>query len=125
VQYLNRKITVLGEVQKPQVLNLPDEQMSLLDAIAYSGDVKEKANRADIMIIRENGTEKKIKHINLEDHSLFSSPWYYLQANDIVYVMADSKKRDDDERRRMLQTTFSLAASGVSLILIIINGFIK
>ncbi len=125
VQYLNRKVTVLGEVTRPQVLYMQEEQMSLLDVIVSSGDLKEKANRTDVMIIREEGTEKKIKHINLEDHSFLSSPWYYVQSNDIVYVMPDKGKSDKDERRRTLQTTLSLVASGVSLIVIILNSILK
>ncbi len=125
VQYLNRKITILGEVQRPQVINLADERISLIDALVVSGDLKEKANRKDIMIIRDSSSVKKIKHINLEDHSVFSSPWYYLQANDIVYVMTDKSDVDKDERRRTLQTTLSLIASGVSMIVIIINALTR
>lgn len=125
VQYLNRKVTVVGEVAKPQVLFIPDEQLTLLDALVLSGDLKEKANKTDIMIIRESGAEKKIKHINLEDHSFLSSPWYYMQPNDIVYVMSDKGVSEKEERRRTLQTTLSLVASGVSLILIILNNVLK
>lgn len=125
VQYLNRKVTILGEVQRPQVLNLADERISLIDALVVSGDLKEKANRKDIMIIRDSSSVKKIKHINLEDHSVFSSPWYYLQANDIVYVAADKTNIDKDEKRRSLQTTLSLIASGVSMIVIIINALTR
>jgi polysaccharide export outer membrane protein len=125
VQYLNRKITVLGEVQRPQVINLADERISLIDALVVSGDLNEKANRKDIMIIRDSSSVKKVKHINLEDHSVFSSPWYYLQANDIVYVMTDKRNIDKEDRRRSLQTSLSLIASGISLIVIIINALTR
>ena len=99
--------------------------MSLIDVIVSTGDMKENANRSDILIIREENNEKKVKHINLEDHSIFSSPWYYMQPNDIVYVQTDKNKSDKDEKRRTLQTTLSLIASGVSLVVIIINSLIK
>jgi len=125
VQYLDRKITVLGEVQRPQVINLADERISLIDALVVSGDLNEKANRKDIMIIRDSSSVKKVKHINLEDHSVFSSPWYYLQANDIVYVMSDKRNIDKEDRRRSLQTSLSLIASGISLIVIIINALTR
>lgn len=125
VQYLNHKITVIGFVERPQVITLTGEQMPLLDALVTSGDLKDVAKRDDIMIIREQGDQKQIKHINLQDQSLFSSPWYYLQSNDIVYVMPDKNRSDKDEKRRTLQTTMALIASGVSLLLIIINNFIK
>lgn len=125
IHYLNHKVTVLGNVTSPQILNIPGEQMSLLDVIVSSGDIKENSARSDVMIIREKGTEKIVKHINLEDHSIFSSPWYYVQPNDIVYVMPDKTRTDKDERRRTLQTTLSLVASGISLLIIIFNNLIK
>jgi polysaccharide export outer membrane protein len=125
VEYLNHKVTVMGEVEKPQVLNMPNDQMSLIDVIVSSGDMTESANKADILIIRETGNEKQIKHINLENHSIFSSSWYYMQPNDIVYVQSDKMKSDKEEKRRALQTTLSLIVSGVSLLFIIINSLTR
>ena len=125
VTYLNHKVTVMGEVASPQVLNMPEEQMSLLDAIVLSGDVKESARRDDILVIRENGTQKQVKHINLENHSILTSPWYYVQPNDIVYVMPDINKTNTEEKRRRVQNTLSLAASGISLLIIILNRVVK
>lgn len=121
VQYLNHKITILGEVVKPQVLNMPEEQVSLIDALVLSGDVTDKAKRSDIMIIREAGNEKKVKHVNLENHSIFSSPWYYVQPNDIVVVMPDFEKTDKEAKRARFQTNFSILLSAVSLVLIIVD----
>jgi polysaccharide export outer membrane protein len=125
VTYLNHKVTILGEVAKPQVLNLPEEQISVIDALVLSGDVTVNAKRTNILIIRDNGTEKKIKHINLEDHSIFSSPWFYVQPDDIVMVSPDNERYVKEENRRKLQTTLSLVASGVSLLIIILDRVIK
>ncbi len=125
VQYLNHKVTILGEVERPQVLNMPEEQLSLIDAIVLSGDVKENAKRNSIMIIREEKDTKTIKHLNLEDHSIFSSPWYYIQPNDIVYVLPDAEKYAKEEKRRKFQTNLSLAASLVSLAVIILNLILR
>ncbi|MEJ7627573.1 MAG: polysaccharide biosynthesis/export family protein [Ferruginibacter sp.] len=121
VTYLNHRITMMGEVNKPQVINMEDEQLSVLEAIVLSGDVKENARREKIMIIRETDNEKKIKYVNLEDHSIFNSPWYYLQPNDIVYVLSNTEKTDKEERNRKLQTNFSLIASGTTLLIIILD----
>ena len=121
VSYLNHKITVIGEVVKPGIVQMPDEQISLLEVLVLSGDVTKEANRNRIMVIRDNGTEKKIKYINLEDHSIFNSSWYYAQPNDIVYVLADKENIDKEERRRRLQTTFSLVASAVTFLFLVID----
>jgi polysaccharide biosynthesis/export protein len=125
VSYLNHKITVLGEVRSPGIINLPQEQITVLDALVLSGDVNFNANRTNIMIIRDNGNEKKIKHINLEDHSIFTSPFYYLQPEDIVMVTPDNGKYLKEEKRKKIQTTLSLAASGISLLIIILGQVIK
>jgi polysaccharide biosynthesis/export protein len=125
VNFLNHKITLLGELAKPQVLNLPEEQISIIDALVLSGDVTPNAKRNNITIIRENGNEKQVKHINLEDHSIFSSPWYYVKPNDIILVATDNEKYVKAEKRQKLQSTLSLVASGVSLAVIILSRIIK
>jgi polysaccharide export outer membrane protein len=125
VQYVNHKVTIMGDVGKPQIIPLPEEQISVIDALVLSGDVKDDAKKNNIMIIREHGDTKQVKHINLEDHSIFSSSWYYLKPNDIVYVEPDFEKTKKEENRRKLQTTLSLVASFTSLIIIILDRIIK
>ena len=125
VTFLNHRITVMGEVAKPQVISLQDEQMSLIDAIVLSGDIKEGGRKDHVMIIRETENEKQVKYINLEDQSIFKSPWYYLKANDIVYVMPDTEKLASEEKRRKLGTTLSFVASGVTLFIIILDRIIR
>ena len=125
VTFINHKITVLGEVMRPQVINLPEEQISLIDALVLSGDVTPNAKRNSITVIREEGNIKKVKHVNLEDNSLFTSPWYYVKPNDIILVSADSDKYVKEENRKKLQTTLSLVASLSSLVIIILSLIIK
>ena len=125
VIFLNHKVTVMGEVHTPQILNMPDEPLTIIDALILSGDVTANAKRNNIAIIREEGTARKVKHINLENNSIFSSPLYYLQPNDIILVSAETEKFEKEERRKKLQTTLSLVASGVSFLLIILNRVVK
>lgn len=125
VQYINHKVTVMGEVERPAVINMQEEQISVLDALVLSGDVKKEARRDHIMVIREEGNEKKVKIINLEDHSIFSSPWYYLQPNDIVYVLPDEEKRQKAERRARFQSNFAVASASISLLVILIDRIFR
>ena len=125
VNFLNHKITILGEVGSPQVLALPEEQLSLIDALVLSGDVTANAKRNNITIIRDEGTEKKVKHVNLEDNSIFSSPWYYVQPNDIILVSADTEKFVKEENKRKIQSTISLVVSGISFLIIILDRVFK
>lgn len=125
VQYVNHKVTVMGEVEKPQVINMAEEQISVIDALVICGDVKSTAKRDNILVIREDQNQKKVKILNFEDHSIFSSPWYYLQPNDIVYVVPDEKRRQQDERRTRFQTNFAIVTGTISLLIIILDRIFR
>ena len=125
ISYTNRKVTIIGDVQSPKILNLADNNLNLIDALVASGDIQEDAQIDDIMIIRDSATQKLVKHINLEDHQFFNTPWYYLQPNDMVYVKKNIKIDKREESRRAWQTTISLVVSIMSLAIIIFNNFIK
>jgi polysaccharide biosynthesis/export protein len=125
INYNNHKITILGEVGKPQVINMPEEQISIIDALVLSGDISLNGKRDKVTIIRENGNEKQVKHVNLEDHSIFSSPWYYVKPNDIILVARDDDKFAKKEKREKLQGTLTLVASAVSLVIIILSQVFK
>ena len=125
VNYLNRKITVLGEVGNPQIIPLKEEQLPLIEVLVKAGDITEDGMRNKIMLIREEGTEKKVTFLDLQDASIFSSPYYYVKANDIIYVLPDSKEKKKLEKRRNIQTAIGLVASGISLVIIIVDRIIK
>jgi polysaccharide biosynthesis/export protein len=124
VHYLNRRITVMGEVAKPQVIPMPEEQLSVLEALSVSGDVTLLGKRDNILIIRETETGKQFKRLNLEDHSVFTSEWYYLKPDDVVYVEPNDVKIKED-RRAQKQQNISLILSGASVLLVILSRIIK
>ena len=93
--------------------------MTLVDALVNAGDLKETADRAKVMVIRDSNDVKQVKHLNLESHEVVASPWFYMQPNDIVYVMPRTDKIDKEERKRNIQTTASLIISGLSLLTIL------
>ena len=86
IRFLNFRVTVLGEVNHPTVVTVPNEKISLLEAIGLAGDMTIYARRNNVMIIREDKEQKIIKRLDLNSDELFTSPYYYLQSNDIVYV---------------------------------------
>lgn len=92
IRFTNFRITVLGEVNHPTVVNVPNEKISLLEAIGLAGDLTMYAERKNVMIIREEKDQKVIKRINLNSGELFTSSYYYLQSNDIVYVEPNKTK---------------------------------
>lgn len=86
VRWLNFKFTVLGEVSRPATYTLPERSVTVLEAIGLAGDLTNYGNRDNILIIREQDGKREFGHINLRDRSVFSSPYFYLKQNDVLYV---------------------------------------
>lgn len=86
IRIQNFRVTVLGEVKSPGVIQVPSEKISLLEAIGLAGDLTIFAKRENVLIIREDSTSKIIKRLDLNSNEIFASPYYYLKSNDIVYI---------------------------------------
>jgi polysaccharide export outer membrane protein len=92
IRMLNFKVTVLGEVEHPTVIPVPSEKISLLEALGLAGDLTINAKRDNVLVIREEPGKKVIKRLNLNSSEIFTSPYYYLRSNDIVYVEPNRTK---------------------------------
>ena len=92
VRYLNYKVSVLGEVQNPSVLTIPNEKVSLLEALGLAGDLTIYAKRDNVLLIREENGVKQTHRIDLTTDEIFNSQYYYLQSNDVVYVQPNKSK---------------------------------
>lgn len=86
IRFTNFRVTVLGEVNRPSVVNVPNEKISLLEALGLAGDITIYGKKDNVMVIREENNKKTINRINLNSSDLFNSQFYYLRSNDIVYV---------------------------------------
>ncbi len=87
------RVTITGEVNKPGVVPVSTEKMSIIEALAQAGDLTIYGKRDNVMLIRENANGQKEAHrLNLNDAELINSPYYYLQQNDIIYVEPNSVK---------------------------------
>lgn len=93
IRFLNYKITVLGEVEHPGTFTIPNQQVTLLQALGMAGDMTIFGKRMNVLVIREKNGKREIGRINMNDsQSLFTSPFYYLQQNDVVYVQPSRSK---------------------------------
>jgi polysaccharide biosynthesis/export protein len=92
IRFINFRVTVLGEVNHPTVVTVPNEKISLLEALGLAGDMTIYAKRNNVLVIREANDQKIIKRLDLNSEELFTSPYYYLQSNDIVYVEPNKAK---------------------------------
>ena len=86
VQFLNFKFTIMGEVNRPMTYNVPNPRITLLEAIGMAGDLSLYANRKEILVIREVNGRREYGTVDLQSPELFSSPYFYLAQNDVIYV---------------------------------------
>ncbi|WP_061868928.1 polysaccharide biosynthesis/export family protein [Prevotella intermedia] len=81
------RITVIGEVNRPGVIPVATEKISLIEALAEAGDMTVYGKRDNVLLVREDKSGEKHKvRLNINDANIINSPYYYLQQNDIVYV---------------------------------------
>lgn len=87
VRLMNFRVTVLGAVKGPGVIESKTERLNLLEAIAQAGDLDIKGKRENIMLIRTNANgQREIHRLNLNDKEILLSPYFNLQQNDVIYV---------------------------------------
>jgi polysaccharide export outer membrane protein len=86
VRLLNAQVTIVGEVGMPGVVNISERKTSLLEAIGKAGDIKATGRKDNVLLIRENGTQREMVRLNLNSINTITSPYYYLQQNDLIVV---------------------------------------
>lgn len=86
ITFANFKITVLGEVNKPGTYNLPQERVTIFEALGLAGDMTIKGKRNNVLVLREKNGEKHMERLNLLTDSVINSPYFYLAQNDVVYI---------------------------------------
>lgn len=91
VRFRNFKITVVGEVNKPASFTVETEKINVIEALGLAGDMTEYGKRENVLIIREKDGIRTTTRINLNNKEVLSSPYFYLQQNDVVYVEPDNK----------------------------------
>src|SRR6185437_6792878 len=92
LRFANFKITVIGEVAHPSSFTVPNEKISILDALGMAGDLTIYGRRENVLLIRENNGKKELFRLNLNSSDLFRSPYFYLKQNDVVYVEPNKSK---------------------------------
>jgi len=107
---LNFTVSVLGEVNKPDVYAAVNDQLTLPEALSRAGDLTPIAKRNNVLIIRSQENRKEYGRVNLQSSDLFRSPYYYLQKNDIIYVTPAKNKASD---KSTFLSVLAIVASGL------------
>ena len=94
LDFANLRVSVLGEVNKPGNISIDKDNINILEALSMAGDMTIYGKRNDIMVVRDNGSQKETYIVNLTSaKETMSSPAYYLKQNDIVYVPANNTRQ--------------------------------
>lgn len=93
IRIVNFKITVLGEVERPGTFSIPNERVTLLEAIGLAGDLKITGKRDNIKVIRNIDGKQYQYIVDLTSKKSFNSPVYYLEQNDVVYIEPNKSQR--------------------------------
>ena len=94
VEFMNFKVSVMGEVARPGSFPIQGDRITLLEALSMAGDLTIYGRRDRVAVIREKDGQRTILFHDLRSAEVFSSPCYYLQQNDIVYVEPNNAKSE-------------------------------
>jgi len=121
VKMVNFRVTLVGEVMRPGEFTIYKDNLNIFEAISLAGDMTEFANRQRVALIRQVKGGSQVYYIDMTSAKILSSPFYYIQPNDIIYVAPLGYKRWG------LGSTFpwALAISSISMALLLISYFKK
>lgn len=119
VQLLSFYVNVMGEVKEPQRIKVDKQQFSVLDALASCGDLTEYGLRDGVVVIRTDGSQTTYHQLNLADTQLFSSPYFYLQQNDVVYVAPNRIRIDNSKYNQNNAFKLSVISTIVSAVSVV------
>ena len=124
VRMANYKISVLGEVAKPGTFTVSNEKVNVLEALAMAGDMTIWGIRDNVKLIREDAAGKReIISLNLNDADIVTSPHYYLQQNDILYVTPNKTKAKNSDIGQSTSLWFSATSILVSIASLLVTIF--
>ena len=93
VKTVNFRVTMVGEVMRPGEFTVYKDDLNVFEAISTAGDMTEFANRNRVALIRQVKGGSQVHYLDLTSQDILSSPYYYLQPNDIIYISPLGYKR--------------------------------
>jgi polysaccharide biosynthesis/export protein len=121
IQFMNYRITVLGEVTHPGQYPINNERVTILDALGLAGDMTIYGKRNNVLITRENNGKLEFVRLNLNTDEIFKSPYYYLQQNDVIYVEPNSVKSVASQNTALYLSALSTFATLLAVIYAIVK----
>ena len=118
VRITNFKISVLGDVAKPDVFTIPNERVTIPEALSMAGDLNITAIR-QIFLVREINGKREYIPIDLNSKKLFNSPYYYMKNHDVLVVTPNRSKISNNNTAGFQRVSLIISAlSVVALVLV-------
>lgn len=122
VRFVNYKISVIGEVGRPNTFTIQNEKVNLFEALAMAGDMTIWGRRDNVKILREDAEgNKRVIMMNLNDPYVIFHPDFYLQQNDVVYVEPNKVKAKNSEIGSATGIWLSATSIMISVATLLIN----
>jgi len=115
----NFKVSVLGEVSRPGIFNISDERITVFEALSRAGDMTIFGQRKNVLVIREENGIKKHHTLDLTSKDVLSSPYYFLQQNDVVIVSPNGAQVQSSASNRNSGLFVSIAGVIIAVISIL------
>ena len=122
VRFVNYKISVIGEVARPNTFTISNEKVNVFEALAMAGDMTIWGRRDNVKILREDADgNKRVIMMNLNDPYVIFHPDFYLQQNDVVYVEPNRVKAQNSEIGSATGIWLSATSILISVATLLIN----
>ena len=120
VQLASFRVNVMGEVNAPGAKWVAKERYSVLDAISDAGDINQYGRRDNILLIREEADGTRSYHrLDLGSSDLLTSPYFYLQQNDVVYVEPNDVRQSNAEYNQNNSYKVQVISTAISAVSVI------
>ena len=119
VRFANFKVTILGEVARPASYVIPNEKVTVLDALGLAGDLTIFGKRENVILIRENSGKKEFARLNLNSKEIFNSPYFYLKQNDVLYIEPNKGKAASLNTARV--QTLAIVGTALTVLITLIS----
>jgi polysaccharide export outer membrane protein len=121
VKLLSFQFTILGEVKSEGRYTTYNPKLNILEALGVAGGLTDYANRSRVKIVRKDKNDIEIAYVNVLEDDLLTSPYYYLQPNDIITVAPLGAKN----WRTNNLANIGILFSGISSVALLLNFVLK
>jgi|TARA_E500000318_G_scaffold112049_1_gene133649 polysaccharide export outer membrane protein len=121
IRIRNFTVTVLGAVNRPGTYPITGEQITIMEALGYAGDINIKGKRDNVMVIRDFDGTKVYNRINLNSKEALKSPVYYLTQNDVVYVEPNKSGKSQSSLDQRASIAISIISTLITSTVILLT----